>query len=467
MQHRSTRRKFIATLGAAGTVTFAGCSALSGGSGSSNTNTSTSTPKGTSTKSPETTTNGGNSGNGGDGSNNSGGNNNNNNKKNAPFTRGKVVADFEGKVGSEWQVDYGKLATTTKDVYRGKQSIVLKPRKPSKRKKSLNGRPYARITNFFTNKPLDLSKNDLTMAVKVEKPDAIDITAKVYAPTRNVSLQSTRQIKKDMNDWVRYDIGYTSKNGKPDLSKVSAVQLIVNIPKGGPNDFKVKIDDLRMIPKAKKGKVILQVDDGHISTYENIYPILKQKGWAAGAAVIPSVIGADNRLGRKQMKEMSKNGWDIMSHPKAPPSTGLPGLPKKVQRQKIETAKQQLELLGFKKGSRHLVAPYNRLSGTTIDILRDVHETAFLFGGCPNNGRKPSNPYFISRVQGDSPRGAKRIIDTAAQFNQMAVVQFHVVGNYKNYPNALTVNRFKNIMNYIEKQNVDVITPSQLIDGKN
>jgi peptidoglycan/xylan/chitin deacetylase (PgdA/CDA1 family) len=460
MQHRSTRRKFIATLGAAGTVTFAGCSAITGNSDSSNTATppaGTPTPKGTSTKSPGTTTNGGNGG------NSSGGKNNGKNKKKAPFTRGKVVDDFEGDVSSRWgKPDYGTYKITKKDTYEGSQSVVLQPRKPSKRKKSVN-RPYARISRFFTgsDKALDLSKHDLSMAVKVEKPDAIDITANLHAPTGSISLTSKREIPKDMDDWVRYDLGYTSKSGKPKLSKVLQLELVVTVPPKGPKGFKVKVDDIRKIPKPKKGKVMIQFDDGRISAYKKAYPVLKKKGWPAACAIIPSAIGADNHLTLPMMSKMSKNGWDMMSHPPASPKTGLPGLPKEVQRRKIEQAHSQLVSLGFEKGARHLVAPYNRLSGETLDILRDVHETAYLFGGCPNNAQKPSNPYFISRVQGPSARGAKRIIDTAAQFNQLAVVSFHVLGG-KGTPMKV----FKDVVNHIEKKNVDVITPSQLIDGK-
>lgn len=453
MQHRSTRRTFLATLGAAGTVSFAGCSALSGGSdSSSNTTTSNTTPppQGTSTGSPGTPTNGGTGG-------------TNQPTKNVPFTRGKVVEDFEGKVNLG-PPEYGTYTITTKDVYQGSQSLILEPRKPSKRKQSLT-RPYAQVTKFIKN-PLDLSKHDLTMAVKVEKPKGpIDIRANLFAPTENVSLQSRRQIPKDMNDWVRYDLGYTSKSGKPTLSKVLQLQLVVTVPPKGPKDFRVKVDDIRMIPKAKKGKVILQFDDAHISAFKDAYPVLQQKGWPATCGIIPSVIGSDQRLSRRQMFKMSKDGWDMASHPKAPPEPGLPGLPKKVQRRKIEAAHRQLVALGFKQGARHLIAPYNKLSATTIDILRDVHETAFLQGGCPNNAQHPSNPYFLSRVQSSSTRGAKQIIDMAAKFNQLAVVSFHVIGNYKQYPEALSVSRFKTFMNYIEQQNVDVITPSQLIDG--
>jgi peptidoglycan/xylan/chitin deacetylase (PgdA/CDA1 family) len=462
MQHRSTRRTFLATLGAAGTVAFAGCSALPGGSKSPSKtttppSTAPATPQGTSTKSPGTTPNGG------TGGNSSGGTNNGNETKKAPFTRGKVVDDFEGDVGSRWgQPDYGTYKVTTKDAYQGSQSIVLQPRKPSKRKQSVN-RAYARIGQVFTGskKALDLSNKDLTMAVKVEKPKGpIDITANVHAPTESLSLTSTREIPKAMDDWVRYDLGYTSKSGQPNLSKVLQLELVIAVPPKGPNDFTVKIDDLRTIPKPTKGKVMFQFDDGHISAYKKGYPILKQKGWPAACAVIPSAIGSKNRLSLSMMNKMSKQGWDMMSHPPAPPNTALPGLPKQVQRRKIEQAHQQLVALGFKKGARHLVAPYNRLGGTTIDILRDVHETTFLFGGCPNNAQQPSNPYFLSRVQGSSARGAKRIIDMAAKYNQLAVVSWHVLGGQ-----GTPVNVLKNVANYVEKKNVDVITPSQLIDG--
>jgi peptidoglycan/xylan/chitin deacetylase (PgdA/CDA1 family) len=455
MSHRSTRRKFIATLGAAGTISFAGCSAMPGNSNTTpDGNSSTASPSqgdgtktpGTGTNNPTDTKTGGKP------------------KSKQPFTRGKKVDDFEGKVGSRWQVDYGKLSVTKEDVYEGSKSLVLEPRKPSKRKKSIT-RPYARASRFFTgsNKALDLSNHDLTMAVKVDKPkdQVLDIKANVHAPTGSLSLNCTRQIPKAMDDWVRYDLGYTGTSGKPKLKNVLQLELIIATNPKETKDFRVKIDGLRKIPKPKKGKVIFQFDDGHVSAFKKAYPVLKKKGWPAACAIIPDAIGADNRLTLKMMGEMQKNGWDMMSHPKAPPSTALPGLPENIQRRKIVSAHKKLAALGFEQGARHFVAPYNRVSGTTLDIVSDVHETGFLFGACPNNAQHPSNPYFISRVQGPAVRGAKDVIDMAAQFNQLAVVGYHVIGG-KGTPMSV----FKRIVDYVEKKNVDVITPSQLIDGK-
>jgi peptidoglycan/xylan/chitin deacetylase (PgdA/CDA1 family) len=452
MQDHSTRRTFITTLGIAGTVSVAGCSALPGGSDSPTdgnaSSPSTPPPSGGTTTSeagttPDTTPQ---------------------QPSNSPFARGTVVDDFEGDVSSRWQVDYGKYTVTRTDVYQGRQSLVLEPLKPSQRQKSVT-RPYARISRFFTgsNKALDLSQHDLTMAVKVEKPTntPLDISANIHAPTGSLSLTSTRQIPTAMDDWVRYDLGYTGTDGNPTLKKVLQVELIVATTPDAATDFRVMIDGLRKIPKPTKGKVMFHFDDGHVSAYEKAFPVLQEKGWPAACAVIPDAISSENRLTLKMMSEMQKNGWDMMSHPKAPPSTALPGLPKQVQRRKIVSAHQKLAALGFKKGARHFVAPYNRVSGTTLDIVSDVHETGFLFGACPNNAKHPSNPYFLSRVQGGAVRETTDIIDMAAQFNQLTVISFHILGE-----EGTPLSVFKRIVNHVEQQNVDVITPSQLIDGQ-
>jgi peptidoglycan/xylan/chitin deacetylase (PgdA/CDA1 family) len=450
----STRRQFIAAFGVAGMVSVAGCSGVLD---NSNPSTKNNTPSSTSTSTQGSS--------GGTPTNTSTRDNSNKNNKTskAPFTRGKVVDDFEGDVGSRWQVDYGKYMVSKKDVYQGSQSLVLEPRKPSKRKQSVT-RPFARISKYFSgsNKALDLSQDDLTMAVKVEKPTGmgIDITANFYAPTSSLSLTSSRYIPKEMHDWVRFDLGYTSTDGKPTLKNVIQLEIIVATNPKQIKDFRVKIDDLRTIPKPTKGTVIFQFDDGTLSSYEKAFPVLKEKGWPGACAVIPDAIGGENRMTLSMMTEMQKNGWDMMSH--AGHERPLPLLPAKIQRRKIEKGYQQLKSLGFAKGARHFVAPYNRVSGTTLDIISDVHETGFLFGACPNNAQHPSNPYFISRVQGPAVRGAKDIIDMAAQFNQMAVLTYHILGG-----EGTPMNVFKEIVNYVEKQNVDVITPSQLIDGKN
>lgn len=443
MKLESTRRGFLRTVGAATTLTLAGCSWVPGvpGGGSDG---GTATPT---TGSPETSTE-----------------TDNGDKQEK---RGTVVEDFEENV-ERWGVDYGMLATT-EDSRQGSQSIVLTPQGPEQRQRNF---PFARISRYFggdTSDPLDLSDSDLSITVKVNAPEPnagigdARITVKLFAPTDSISLLSTRTVPLEMNGWVEYDLGYTGASGDPTMDEILAMQIIIDsrrFTNYERAEFEIVIDEIRMIPKPGNGKVIFQFDDGVLSSHSIAYPILEEKGFPGSVSAIPDAIGNDTRMNRQQLLELSEVDWDIMSHPQT--NRPFPQFPEDIQKQSIQRSKSTLEALGFEQGARHFVAPYSRVDRTTLDIIEQYHETGFLFGGCPANAAQPSNPYFIPRVQGSNLRGTMDIIDMAERFNQLVVIAYHRIGDG---PNKIPTSSFQEIVDYVDSKDVDVITPSQLIDG--
>lgn len=435
MDSDSTRRQLIRAVGTIGTATLAGCSSLFGPDSSP----SPFSPE--STESSATTESG-------------------------PFNRGTVVDDFEGEIGKRWQIDYGEYATTG-DAYQGSQAVVLRSRSPKAAKKAF---PYARITNYFSgngSEPLDLSDKDLSMAVKVKKPTPdtelgnVKITAKLFAPTNSISVVSNRSIPLELDDWVRFDLGYTGVNGEPTMDEILAMQIIIDSRKFtnyAGQSFEILIDDIRTIPKPKRGTVLLQFDDSHETAYTQAFELMKEKGIPGSVGTIPSAVGARDRLSRSQMIEMNNAGWEMICHPQTGQS--LPRISKEGQEKLIKRAYQTLSALGFENGARHFVAPYSRVDSTTLSIVEKYHKTGFLFGGCPNNASQPSNPYFISRVQGGDVRGTKQLVDMAERFNQLTVISYHTLGSG---PNALPIDQFEEVLDYISSKDVVGITPSQLI----
>ncbi|WP_264554553.1 polysaccharide deacetylase family protein [Halocatena marina] len=433
MQRQSTRRRFLTTVGVVGTASLAGCSNITGGGSSSK--QPTASPQPTQTSSNETTS---------PGTDGNGSSNNNDSS-----TRGTAVDDFEGDVSSRWGISYGKYTVTKQDAFQGSQSLVLEPKKNAEK-------PVAKIFRSFYPDALDLSKHDLSLAVKVNKPKDIKIAAEIIAPAESSMLTATRYIPLELDGWVRFDLGYTSKRGEPVMDNVSEVRLQI-----GPIDdqFQVLVDDLRTFPKPTKGKVMFQFDDGHISAYEEAYPILKENGWPGSVGVIPDAVNAQDRVTDQMMKEMGNANWDMIAHA----SELLPNLKEQEQRRILQQAQQYLKIMGFKKGARHFVAPYNRVNEATLSLIDELFETGYLFGACPNNAQHPSNPSFISRVQGTDIRGTRRVLDIANEFNQLAVVSYHAIGSGDD---ALSVDAFEAIVDHVAQTDLDVITPSQLVDGK-
>ncbi|EJN57005.1 polysaccharide deacetylase family protein [Halogranum rubrum] len=429
MKQSSTRRKLLATLGTTSVAALTGCSGsgTTGNTESSPTETTTKRSSKnqtqTSTKTPQS--------------------------RDAPYSRGELVEDFEDFENARWGTIGGTISSDGSNPYAGSQSLRLENK---------NGD----VAGIFKSFPdgLDLTKNDLSIAVKMEKPARGKFSAEVIAPARSDMLASNRFLVKELDGWVRIDLGYTGRQGDPILKEVQELRLMVLTPEGEP--IKVWIDDLRVIPKPDRGAVMFHFDDNVASQYDVAFKELQERKWPGAVSIIPDTVNSEGRLTTGQMREMRDAGWDMMSHPHQPKP--FPAYSPEKQREELKRAKRYLELKGFPDGARHFVAPYNRLSTETVEILKEVgYETGFSFGACPNNALQPSGMYTISRVQGTDPRGVRRLLNIAEAFNQLVVVYFHSIGQSDS---DTSMNDFMNILDHVEKKDIDVITPSQLIDKK-
>lgn len=366
----------------------------------------------------------------------------------SPGSSGAVVEDFEQKIKSRWQVTSGKYAANTKQPYNGSQSLVLTGKKGG----------VSIYRSFYDSGGLDLRKHDLSMAVKFKQPVRGRIGISLIAPAQSDMLTSRRFIPKELNGWTRIDLGYTGKEGNPVMKSVQELQI--NVSSDG-KPVQVEVDDIRKIPKAKKGKVMFQFDDSHITQYEKAFPQLKKRNWTGGVAVIPDSIGTKENMTRSNMREMGKAGWDMMAHP--PVGKPLPQHKPKEQERQIRKTKQYLKQQGFDKGARHIVAPYGRISTETIEIMKKYHDANYIFGGTPGNAAQPSGMYTIPRVFGTSPDAVKNLLDIAEQLNQLVIVAYHDIGTGSE--TSVSMSDFKTVLNHVEKKKMDVVSPSTFLDS--
>lgn len=431
MGKESTRRVFLTAVGAAGAMTLAGCSSIPGGG-----NDEPADPDATDTPNTD------------EGTDNGGGDNGGDNGGGPP---GESIDDFSSV--DEWQISEGELSTTTDDVFQGDQSVVLKPSGDA-------GQSVVKISKTFYPDNLDLTKHDLSLAAKVKKPNLksgdarMKVATEVIAPAESSMATAVRQFPRDLDSWVRFDIGYTDTNGTPEMGNVTDINIQIG-PRQDNKQFEVLIDDLRKVPKANKGKVMFQFDDGHITTYENAFPILKERGWSASAGIIPNAVNGDNYMTEEMLREMADEGWDMVGHH----GKNLTDMSPEQQAQNLQQVKRYLDVKGFGEGANHFIVPYHQVDKAALDNINELFDMAYLQGGGPNNAKNPSNPAFISRINGESIRGSRRIINMAAEFNQLAVIYFHEIGDGDGW---LPTEDFEKILDHAESKEVDVITPTQL-----
>ncbi|WP_330632876.1 polysaccharide deacetylase family protein [Halocatena halophila] len=435
MEEKSTRRVFLTTIGAAGAVSLAGCTSFGGGSDDA-----------PASPGSETTGNGDNS-NGTDGNSNGTGTDSDNKNKEVS---GKSLSTFsvEEFKNEEWKTIEGSVKAGIGDAVHGGQSVELSPKNNANEKMAVVRHEYRNRNR------LDLSKQDLALAAKVKNPTDQRIKVRAVIRTAGENLTSKRQFPANFNGWARFDLGYEDVVDGTALDKVVGIDIQFN--RGG-KDFTVLVDDLRLIPKANKGKVMIQLDDAHISQYENAFEILKDSGVPASVGVIPNSLRNDDRISFDQLKEMANNGIEVNTHGKWRAAE----VNKQVEKENMKQAKNYVKELGFKEGAEHFIYPYGQMDSHTLKNAKDVFSSAYVQGGMPNNAKNPVNPQFISRIDGTAISGSRDIINAAEAYNQLAVIYFHEVGDYDS-GSAISANQFKEQIDFIKSKDMDVIVPSDL-----
>lgn len=370
-----TRRTFLALAGA-GATALAGCAGLRGSGGSTKSGAS-----------------------GGSATGKSGG------ASSTSLDSAGTLDDFEDL--GRWQTLGGSVTADTQQKQTGSQSARVEAKKSER----LGG--IARSVDG-----LDLSKFDLSAAVKLEQPAEGSIRRiAAVAVTSGGKVVMKRYLGDTLDEWVRVDFGVTSESGDPDPSKVKELRLMVVA--GEETPVKFWVDDLRLVPKPEEAYAIFGLDNTRGSHYDTAFQVLQEKGYPAVEGVNPRSVGGENYLSLDELREMRDAGWDIASQPQT--ADPLPAYEKAKQRQIIEDAHSYLQERGL--GGEHFLAPYHQLSGETLDILADVHETGFTFGAAPTP-LGATGQYTISRVNGDSRKGLRKLGPLAKKYNQTVTMYF-------------------------------------------
>lgn len=362
---------------------------------------------------------------------------------------GESLSDFEDL--DEWFPRDSELSAAPDEARIGSQAAVVES----------DGR-QARIDIRFSG-GIDLSEWDTSLAVKPES--ANKIVVEFLAPDRDARLNTVRTIPEEYDGWFRLDCGYEHKpEGEPDLTNVTRINVIAVGPADGPT--KMIVDDLRRTPAVDNGKAILAFYGGHDSHYDIAAEMLAERGWAGAVPVSPDRIGGRGRMGLAELRDLRDHGWDVCSYPGV--STPLPEMPEDRQRQILESTRNSLADNGFEDGSRHLFVPDDRMDATTNEIVRDVHESAFLFGSC-TSGVPPTGMHTIPLIWGPAlHNGVRRHINLADQYQLLTVLRIpRIVEDDDVGPdeNRMSLADFEHLLDHLEHRGLDVITPSDLVDG--
>lgn len=437
MVHDSTRRKMLMGLGAATATGLAGCSS----SGASNNSPSNDDKNGS---------NGGNGSPGGQKTTTqptTGGNNGGGNGSIGGTFKTKTIENF--KDVSKWEAVKGNAQKAKGPDGNGAIRVT--------------GNPNAGEV-LWVRKQVDwnLKDKNLSFAINIDKPlyQHCIVTIRLHAPDSSSTMTLGEFVRTyDNQGWFRLDVGPRQVNGNPDLSKVNAVDLMFKAPDGGQVDFRV--GDIRSVDGFDKGYIALCFDDGLASHYENAYKVMKQRDMPGTVGVITSKVGQDGFLTLKQMKEMKKEGnWQMASHTAGTKPLVEMNTPELWQT--VIDAHDWLVNNGFAEDAKTIIYPKGLWNKPTVDFLKQYHRAGYryvsLYGSMSG---AVTDPWTISRGDGaQDTYYTKGMLNVASIYNQMMILTFHGVGDGSSM--AISTKDFKEVVDYIAKRNMQVLTLRQV-----
>jgi hypothetical protein len=415
---RQTRRMFLTTAGALG---VAGCM-TSGGQGNSDPENGTPSDNESTTT---TTTSGGASG-------------------------GSLPGDqFDGfeKLERWYAINQHGSVSAGKDAYEGSQSMHLKS----------DGKYVGAFKAFSA--PKDMSGKNVSLALKVKSPQRLKINVELLAPDRGNKLVLSRTMPGPTEKWMRIDMGAANEVRSPDLSSVQEIRIIARDHGGIGKPFDLFVDDFRLMSPPDKGRVMLTFDNVWKSHYTTAFPMMQDLGFKGVEGVVSDAVYGKERLDVGMMREMRDAGWDMASLP--PSKQYLTKLSPKKQRETIEKNKQFLVRKGFEDGARHMFTPSRRRGPKTMEIVNELHETMFTFGGA-SNALPSTTQYNYGRINTRNSAAVKNLVDLTAKHKQLLVCNIEDVGTGSSA--SMTEKDLEAFLKYVKQANVEVVTASQLLE---
>lgn len=62
------------------------------------------------------------------------------------------------------------------------------------------------------------------------------------------------------------------------------------------------------------GTLALVFDDGYATDYDDVYPVLRERGVPASLAIVPAWLGEDGHLTVDELDELVAAGWEVVAH---------------------------------------------------------------------------------------------------------------------------------------------------------
>lgn len=207
----------------------------------------------------------------------------------------------------------------------------------------------------------------------------------------------------------------------------------------------------------KEGLITFVFDDGNTTDYVDMKPIFDKYKVPACCAVVTNEIGENLTI--KQLREMEKDGWEIMSHSKTHPI--LSELPEEEIIEEVRDSRITLDVLGL--NVDNFIYPSHSYNPTVQRVVRQFYRSAR--GGHQGINIEPLNMFALSSViinYESSLEGCTALIDKAIKEKRWLIFYLHATDIQNAVANP---DIFMDILlHYITSHDVKVVTTNQALD---
>lgn len=195
--------------------------------------------------------------------------------------------------------------------------------------------------------------------------------------------------------------------------RISYMFLVLGVIRGM-GMVKFANPSVKLFP-SQSGVVTFQVDDGKLSTYTEVYPRLKQAGFVGSAALVSSWVGQPGFVTKSQVRELIRQGWDILSHSRTHPDLTalLAEKGREAVRYEFTQSARELEditglpIYGF-------VHPEGAQNGTTVAIgLEEYDWMRDFFSSINYSGFPPTMTHATKILASTSRQEMQAAVDAA------------------------------------------------------
>lgn len=378
----------------------------------------------------------------------------------------KIITTFQDSNNLVKLTGDGVITFDKEDYVIGEHSLKI----------TTKGNIEPEIVRITIDPPLDFTGKFLKSFLKISDRSAVNKlkitvssdnfeTSKIYWIHQRTSSPTAKSFQNNKWSPMTISLTQTTNHGKPDISKINAIEILVQ--DNGNRPITVWFNSLSLVDNNSKGIVSFTFDDAVESQFTKALPILSKYNYSATSYIPTNWVNGNGRLTVDQLKEMQDvYGWDISAHTLNHMDVSNKGNEPRLEKELVRS-KQFLLDNGLEKGADHFAYPFGNFDNDrSMEIIKEHYKTARIVRGDIET-LPVADPYRLRVIYVLSytpPDIVLNRINNVIDNGDWAILVFHGIVDKDPYDVHSTYlkSNFQTIVDGVYNKGIDVMTVSEV-----